>query len=87
MAIVRAPLKTDASGKCTRWRVILYNPATHKQEWHTIRGTETAAKAFERDQETRLSLEQQLGPGTLPRPIDQHRHVTARDDPLGHASE
>ena len=30
MAIVRAPLKTDTAGKCTRWRVILYNPTTHK---------------------------------------------------------
>jgi hypothetical protein len=39
MAIVKAPLKTDAAGKCSRWRVILYNTATHKQEWHTIAGT------------------------------------------------
>jgi integrase len=28
---------------------------THKQEWHTIRGSERDAKAFQRDQETRLS--------------------------------
>jgi integrase len=55
MAIVRAPMKTDASGKCTRWRVILYNPATHKQEWHTVKGSERDAKAFQRGQETRLS--------------------------------
>src|SRR6516165_568028 len=55
MAIVKAPLKTDAAGKCTRWRVILYNPATHKQEWHTVNGTRRAAEAFEREQDTRLS--------------------------------
>src|SRR5690242_17062007 len=55
MALVRAPLKTDAAGKCSRWRVILYNPATHKQEWHTVNGTRRDAEAFERDQETRLS--------------------------------
>jgi len=53
MAIVRAPLKTDAAGKCTRWRVILYNPATHKQEWHTVGGTRRDAEAFERTQKTR----------------------------------
>jgi integrase len=55
MAIIRAPLKTDRSGKCSRWRVILYNPATHKQEWHTVRGSEAAAKAFQREQETRVT--------------------------------
>src|SRR6516162_7647267 len=55
MAIKRAPLKTDAAGKCTRWRVILYNNTKHTQEWHTIRGTERDARNFERDQETRLS--------------------------------
>jgi hypothetical protein len=55
VAIVKAPLKSDPAGKCSRWRVILYNPATHKQEWHTVRGTEAAAKVFQRDQETRLS--------------------------------
>src|SRR5215831_3201598 len=54
MAIVRAPMKTDASGKCSRWRVILYNPATHKQEWHTIAGTLKQAKAFERAQQRRI---------------------------------
>jgi integrase len=32
----------------------LYNPATHKQEWHTVRGTKDDAKAFQREQETRL---------------------------------
>lgn len=55
MAIVKAPLKSDATGKCSRWRVILYNPATHKQEWHTVNGTRKDAEGFERDQETRLS--------------------------------
>jgi hypothetical protein len=55
MAIVRAPLKTDAADRCTRWRVILYNPDTHKQEWHTVAGTRRDAEAFERHQRTRLA--------------------------------
>ena len=54
MAIVRAPLKTDSAGKCSRWRVILYNPATHKQEWHTLGGTKREAETFERTQKQRL---------------------------------
>jgi integrase len=55
MAIVRAPLKTDAASKCTRWRVVLYNPTTHKQEWHTVNGARREAEAFERQQKTRLA--------------------------------
>ncbi len=55
MAIQKAPLKTDAASKCTRWRVILYNPATHKQEWHTVNGTRREAEAFERQQKNRLA--------------------------------
>jgi integrase len=55
MAIVRAPLKTDAAGKCTRWRVIIYNPDKGKQEWHTIAGTRRDAEAYERSQKTRLA--------------------------------
>jgi integrase len=54
MAIVRTPLKTDAAGKCTRWRVILYNKSTAKHEWHTVNGTRRDAEAFERSQKTRL---------------------------------
>src|SRR6267378_6320115 len=54
MAIVKTPLKTDAAGKCSRWRVIIFNPHTHRQEWHTLRGTKRDAEAFERDQLTRL---------------------------------
>jgi integrase len=53
MAIVRAALKTDPAGKCSRWRVILYNPAKHKQEWYTVNGTRHDAEAFERQQKTR----------------------------------
>src|SRR2546421_13078199 len=53
VAIKKAPLKTDTAGKCSRWRVILYNPATHKQEWHTVNGTRRDAQAFERQQKTR----------------------------------
>jgi integrase len=66
MAIVRAPLKTDTAGKCTRWRVILYNPATHKQEWHTIEGTKRDAETFERDQK------QKLGKGTYVAKRERH---------------
>jgi integrase len=55
MAIIKAASKTDAAGKCTRWRVILYNPATRKQEWRTLNGTKRAAQAFERAQKTRLA--------------------------------
>ena len=54
MSIVRKPLKADAAGKCSRWRVILYNPATHKQEWTTIHGTERAANAYEREQKSKI---------------------------------
>ena len=50
MAIVKAPLKTDSAGKCSRWRVIIFNPGT--QEWHTINGTRRDAEAFERQQKT-----------------------------------
>ena len=53
MAIVKAPLKTDSASKCTRWRVILYNKATHRQEWHTVNGTKKEAQVFERAQKTR----------------------------------
>jgi integrase len=55
MAIVKAPLKTDSPGKCSRWRVIIFNPGTHKQEWHTVSGTRKEAQAFERQQKNRLA--------------------------------
>jgi integrase len=55
MAIQRAPLKTDTAGKCTRWRVIIYNSDTHKHEWHTVNGTRKEAQAFERQQKNRLA--------------------------------
>jgi integrase len=54
MAIVKAPLKTDPRGKCSRWRVILYNPVTHKHEWHTVTGTKAEAASFERDQKRKV---------------------------------
>jgi integrase len=53
MAIIRAPLKTDKVGKSSRWRVIIFNTATHKQEWHTVNGTRRDAQAYERQQKTR----------------------------------
>jgi integrase len=55
VAIVRKPLKKDPPGKCTRWRVILYNPAKHKQEWATVRGTIREAEALERQLKEKLS--------------------------------
>jgi integrase len=48
-------LKTDAAGKCSRWRIIVFNPQTHRQEWHTVNGTRRDAEAFERDQKSRLA--------------------------------
>lgn len=55
MAIIKAPLKVDPPGKCTRWRVIIFNPGAHKQEWHTVNGTRRDAEAFERQQKSRLA--------------------------------
>ena len=54
MAIIKAPKPTDSAGRCTRWRVILYNPATHKQEWFTVNGTKAEAQAFERECQDKL---------------------------------
>jgi integrase len=54
MAIIRAPLKNDPTGKCSRWRVILYNPASRKHEWHTVAGTKSDALKFERDNKTKI---------------------------------
>jgi integrase len=54
MAIVKAPRATDSPGRCTRWRVILYNPATHKQEWTTIDGSKRDAETYERQQKEKL---------------------------------
>jgi integrase len=54
MAIVRKPLKTDPPGKCSRWWVIIYNPAKHRHEWVTIRGTLRDAEEVERKSQERL---------------------------------
>ncbi len=54
MAIKKAPKPTDTAARCTRWRVILYNPSTHKQEWHTVEGGKKDAQAFEREQREKL---------------------------------
>lgn len=56
MAIIKTPLKSDLSGKCSRWRVVLYNRRSHKQEWHTVIGKRRDAESFERDQLTKLGL-------------------------------
>lgn len=55
MAIIKAALKRERkNGKCTRWRVIVYNRHTHKQEWFTVEGTMREAEAFERQQKDKL---------------------------------
>ena len=54
--IKRAPLKSEIRldetgkdvGKCTRWRIVLYNPQTHRKEWTTFNGTRKDALAEER---------------------------------------
>jgi hypothetical protein len=47
MAIVKIrPLKAADAGKCTRWRVILYNPDTQMQERHTVNDRRADAEAF-----------------------------------------
>lgn len=48
MATVRKPLKNDPPGKCSRWRVILYNASKRKQDWVTVRGTRQDAQSLER---------------------------------------
>lgn len=55
MAIRRAPLKTDSPGKCSRWWVKIYNPAAHKHEMHTVRGTLKEAQAYEREAKSKLA--------------------------------
>jgi integrase len=54
VAIVRAPLKADPPGKCSRWRVVIYNRYTHKHEWHSVAGTKADAESFERKLQTKL---------------------------------
>jgi integrase len=46
--IKRHPLKKDPPGKCSRWRVIVYNTETKKHDWHTVRGTRDDAKRLAR---------------------------------------
>lgn len=59
MAIRRAPLKTDAAGKCSRWWVRVYDRNNHKHgDRHTVIGTLQEAKALERQ------LQEKLGAGT-----------------------
>lgn len=57
MAIVRAPRLVNGKpeAKCSRWRVVIYNPKTHKQDWHTVEGTKHAALEFERKLKDKLS--------------------------------
>jgi integrase len=54
MAIVKAPRKADPHGKCSRWRVVIYNRYAHKHEWHTVAGTKADAEALERKLQTKL---------------------------------
>jgi hypothetical protein len=46
--IKRIPLSENPPGKCSRWRVIVYDKETKKYDWHTVRGTRDDAKALER---------------------------------------
>src|SRR5690348_16686957 len=55
MAILKAPLRSDPAGKASRWRVIIFNPQTHKQEWSTVNGTRRDAEALERALKTRVA--------------------------------
>jgi hypothetical protein len=55
VAILRKPLKTDSAGKCTRWRIVIYNTANGKREWYTFRGTLKDAQAHERELKGKLS--------------------------------
>jgi integrase len=55
MSIKKAPLKTDPTSKCSRWRVIIFNPATQRREWYTVAGTRRDAEAFERAKKTQLA--------------------------------
>src|SRR5580692_3198417 len=54
MAIQKAPKPTDTAARCTRWRVVIYNAHTHKQEWHTVEGTKRVAQEFERECKDKL---------------------------------
>jgi integrase len=54
MAIKKIPKPTDRAGRCTRWRVIIYNRHSGKQEWHTIEGGKRDAEAFEREAKDKM---------------------------------
>jgi integrase len=55
MSIKKAPLKTDPSSKCSRWRIIIFNPANQKREWYTVNGTRRDAEVFERNKKSKLA--------------------------------
>jgi integrase len=55
VAIIRKPLKTDTSGKCTRWRLLIYNPASGRRESVTFRGALKDAQAFERELKNKIA--------------------------------
>lgn len=55
MAIVPAPKPTDSKSRCTRWRIVIFNPHTHKQEWYTKEGGKKEAQDFERDCKQKLN--------------------------------
>jgi hypothetical protein len=60
--IKRVPLKRDPPGKCSRWRVVIYNKETKQKNWYTIRGTIDDAKALERKFESAKSSGEYTGP-------------------------
>ena len=60
--IKRIPLSNDPRGKCSRWRVIVYNKETKKYDLHTVRGTREDAKALERKFEDAKRKGEYTGP-------------------------
>lgn len=59
MAIIAARKSDDAKGKCTRWRVVVYNRHNKKQkkqpyEWHTVYGGKRDAEALDRQLKERF---------------------------------
>lgn len=54
MAVQAAPRRTDTATRCTRWRVVIYNRHTAKQETYTVHGGKREAEALERQLKEKL---------------------------------
>jgi hypothetical protein len=48
MAVIAAPRKKETEKTCTRWRIVVRDPATGKQDWRTVYGSRAAAERAER---------------------------------------